>query len=211
MGRELKQTAPPVRCKKGSSRRSFATLVAPAGSMKWSVPPLLAPWVLTVLLMSVGAAKVQAQTPASCDTSYAEAQDAYYAADFETAAALLRPCAQEPSLRDSSRARMYRLLSFVYLGQNDQAAARRAVESLLDLQPAYKPNPAQDRPDFVDLVRTARKERQAEASADDEGRNWVRWTLGVAAAALGTAAVLLFGDGGSGGGSDSLPPPPTPE
>ncbi|PSQ86444.1 MAG: hypothetical protein BRD30_09685 [Bacteroidetes bacterium QH_2_63_10] len=179
--------------------------------MKWFVSPLLTPWVLTVLLMSVGAAEVQAQTPVSCNTSYAEAEDAYFAADFETAAALLRPCAQEPSLRDSTRTRMYRLLSFVYLGQNDQAAARRAVESLLDLQPSYRPNPAQDRPDFVSLVRTAKEERRAAASADDEGRNWLRWTLGLTAAALGTAAVLLFGDGGSGDGSDSLPPPPAPE
>ena len=178
--------------------------------MVW-LGPFPSRWLLVLIVFAASVSSSQAQTPTSCDTSYTEAEDAYFAADFETAAALLRPCAQEPSLRDSTRTRMYRLLSFVYLGQNDQAAARRAVESLLDLQPSYRPNPSQDRPDFVSLVRTAKEERRAAASADDEGRNWLRWTLGLTAAALGTAAVLLFGDGGSGDGSDSLPLPPVPE
>jgi hypothetical protein len=103
---------------------------------------------------------------------------------------------------------MYRLLSFVYLGQNDQAPARRAVESLLDLQPTYTPDPAEDRPDFIALLKKAKKSRRAKA--DEEKRRWLRWTLGAAAAALGTAAVLLFGGGDSEDGSDSLPRPPSP-
>jgi len=175
-------------------------------------PPPLAPWLLVVAVVVGSASTARAQTPASCDTSYAQAEEAYYAADFETAIALLRPCARAPALRDTTRAQMYRLLSFVYLGQNDEAAARRAVESLLDLQPAYTPTPDRDRPDFISLVQKAKKERRARAEAEDENRHWLRWTLGVAAAALGTAAVLLFGDGGSGNGTDSLPPPePPPE
>lgn len=167
-------------------------------------------WMLAIAMFAASASMVRAQTPASCDTSYAQAEKAYYAADFEKAVTLLRPCARKTTLPDSTRARSYRLLSFVYLGQNDQAAARRAVESLLDLQPAYTPNPAEDRPDFIALVKKAKKARRAKA--DDEERRWLRWTLGVAAAALGTAAVLLFGGGGGGDGNDPLPrPEPPPE
>lgn len=169
---------------------------------------------LVLMFTVVGiASTAQAQDVSSCDTSYAQAQEAYYAAEFEAAAAQLRPCTQNPTLPDSVRARMYRLLSFVYLGQNDEAAARRAVESLLDLHPDYVPDPAQDRPDFVAIVEKAKKERQARAEADEEGnRRWVRWTIGVAAAALGTAAVLLFGGGGSDDGPEPLPrPEPPPE
>ncbi len=157
------------------------------------------------------ASVVHAQTPTSCETSFAQAQEAYYAADFERAVDQLRPCAQEPTLPDSVRARMYRLLSFVRLGQNDEAAARRAVESLLDLRPDFMPDPSEDRPDFVALVEKAKTQRRARAEAEeDEGRRWLRWTLGAAAAALGTAAVLLLGGGDSGDGAE-LPRPPSPQ
>ncbi|WP_263786373.1 hypothetical protein [Salinibacter grassmerensis] len=127
--------------------------------------------------------------------------------------ARLRPCAQERTLPDSVRARMYRLLSFVHLGQNDEAAARRAVESLLDLRPDFAPDPSEDRPDFVSLVERAKRQRRARAESEEDGnRRWVRWALGAAAAALGTAAVLLLGGDDSGGGAEPLPPPqPLPE
>ena len=168
---------------------------------------------MLAVLCLVGASAAHAQTPQSCRESYAQAEEAYYAADFETARALLRPCARETTLPDSARARMYRLLSFVYLGQNNEAPARRAVESLLDLRPDYTPIPGQARPDFVALVREAKAARRAAAkAAEDDGRRWVRWTLGVAAAALGTAAVLLLrgGDGGGGDDGGALPPPEAP-
>jgi hypothetical protein len=141
-----------------------------------------------------------------------QAEEAYFATNFETAEALLRPCAQRTTLQDSVRARMYRLLSFVYLGQNDEPAARRAVESLLDLQPKYTPNPSEDRPDFIALVRKARKARRATAESEESNRRWVRWALGSAAAIAGAVTVLLLRDGGSDGGSDRLPrPEPPPE
>lgn len=177
----------------------------------WFRPPALCRWLLAVVLAAGSASVARAQTPASCDTSYSQAKEAYYAADFETALALLRPCAQEPTLQDSTRAQMYRLLSFAYLGQNDQAAARRAVESLLDLQPTYSPDPKQDRPDFIALVRKAKQARRAQAKAEDD-RRWLRWVLGVAAVTLGTTAALLLGGGGSGDGNEPLPrPEPPPE
>lgn len=179
----------------------------------WFRPPVRARWLLLIVLVVGSTSVARAQTPVSCDTSYTQAREAYLAANFETAEALLRPCAQQVALQDSVRARMYRLLSFVYLGQNDRAAARRAVESLLDLQPGYTPNPSEDRPDFVALVRKAKRARRTTADAEENDRRWVRWGLGaVAVTAAGTAAVLLLGDGGSGGGPESLPrPQPPPE
>lgn len=179
--------------------------------MMWPDLPTLSRWVLLIAMCAAGASAVQAQTPVSCDTSYAEAEAAYYDADFETAVSLLQPCARETTLPDSTRARMYRLLSFVYLGQNDQEAARRAVESLLDLQPSYTANSAEDRPDFIALVEEAKKRRAKRAEPEEADRRWVRWTIGIAAAALGTAAVLLFGNGESGEGPDPLPRPPSPK
>jgi len=182
--------------------------------MRWTVSFPAFSWLIVGTLLVLGSVSAaQAQTPASCDTSFAQAQEAYYTAEFEAAVDQLRPCAQEPTLPDSVRARMYRLLSFVYLGQNDEAAARRAVESLLDLRPDFVPDPSEDRPDFVGLVEKAKTQRRSRAEAEeDENQRWVRWALGAAAAALGTAAVLLLGGGDSGDGSEPLPPPqPPPE
>ncbi|MFB6279711.1 MAG: hypothetical protein ABEK75_09410 [Salinibacter sp.] len=179
--------------------------------MMWPDLSVRSCWLLLIVAWGAGLSPAQAQTPASCDTSYVQAEKAYYAADFETAATLLRPCARKPSLPDSTRAQMYRLLSFVYLGQNDPETARRAVESLLDLRPSYTPRPAKDRPDFIALVEKAKAARQKTANTDENDRRWVRWTIGIAAAALGTAAVVLFGGGDSDGGPDPLPPPPSPE
>lgn len=181
------------------------------GNMMWPDLPVRLYWLLLIVMCVAGASLVQAQTPVSCDTSYVQAEEAYYTADFETAATLLRSCARKPSLPDSTRARMYRLLSFVYLGQNDQETARRAVESLLDLRPSYTPSPAEDRPDFIALVEKAKTARQKTAGSDEEDRRWIRWTIGIAAAALGTAAVVLFRGGDSDEGPDPLPPPPSPE
>lgn len=180
--------------------------------MTWFGPWSCVRGLLIGVLVLAGTTRARAQAPASCDTSYAQAEEAYFATNFEAAEALLRPCTQRPTLQDSVRARMYRLLSFVYLGQNEEAAARQAVESLLDLEPEYTPSPSEDRPDFVALVRNAKEARRATAESDENDRHWVRWALGSAAAVAGTVAVLLLRDGGSEGGPDPLPrPEPPPE
>lgn len=168
-------------------------------------------WLLLVTGLAVAATGARAQIPVSCDTSYVQARTAYYNADFEKALTLLRPCAQNTALSDSTRARMYRLLSFVHLGRNNPKTARMAVENLLDLRPGYRPDPNRDRPDFVALVRKAKTLRREEAkTSEEDDRRWVRWALGIATAALGTAAVLLFGDGGSENGPNPLPRPEVP-
>lgn len=165
------------------------------------------------LSVCAAASAVQAQAPDSCSTAYAEAERAYYAANFERALDALQPCLDRTAVTDSVRVRAYRLLSFVHLGRNEQNAARLAVESLLDLRPTYEPSPARDRPDFVALVRTVKASReQAVADAADEGgRRWLRWVAGgVGAAALGTTAVLVLGGDGGDGGPQPLPPPSVP-
>lgn len=162
-----------------------------------------------------GGSAVWAQTPSSCNEAYAQAENAYYSADFDAAEEALRDCLDQTDVSDSMRVRAYRLLSFVHLGQNDREAARLAVESLLDLRPAYEPDPATDRPDFVELVREVKESREtpeSETSADGD-RRWLRWVAGGAGvAALGTAAAFLFGGGGGGsnGGPEPLPRPDTP-
>lgn len=179
--------------------------------MKWLSLRSLVGGILLIVVLVGGGREGWAQTPVSCDTSYAQARESYFAAEFENALKLLRPCASESALSDSVRVRMYRLLSFVHLGRNDQQAARLAAENLLDLRPSYTPTPDEDRPDFVALVRKVKKSRRVAAeNPEEQSRRWVRWALGSAAAVLGTAAVLLIGGGDSGDGTEPLPPPETP-
>lgn len=145
----------------------------------------------------------QTQTDADpCQTEYEEARELYFSAEFEPAIRLLETCLDAATLRAPTKARMYRMLAFSYLGNGDGEKARLAVENLLDNDPDYKPDPVQDRPDFVRLIQNVRKEREQVASSDDGGRGWVKWVVGAAGViTLGVLAAVL-GGGGGGGGSD---------
>ena len=171
---------------------------------------------LALALISVlaGAATAHAQQqPSGCASEYEQAEERYFAADFDAAINLLQTCLQDASLTEDARVRIYRLLSFAYIAQGNQQQARLAVESLLDLRPDYTPDPAEDRPDFVRLVREIKASRQpATAEDDDNGRRWVRWALGSAGvAAAGVLTIVLVGGGNGGGGGNGLNPlPDTP-
>ncbi|HHP7236952.1 hypothetical protein [Longibacter sp.] len=137
-----------------------------------------------------------------CETEYRQAQESYLAAEFDPAIRLLQTCLDEAqtTLSDTTLVKMYRLLAFSYLGEGDEAGARRAVNDLLTTAPDYRPNPTQDRPDFVQLVQNAREERQQIARDSDDGRNWVKWVAGgVGVVVLGVLAAVLSGGGGDDG------------
>jgi len=136
-----------------------------------------------------------------CETEYRQAQESYLAAEFDPAIRLLQTCLDEAqtTLSDTTLVKMYRLLAFSYLGEGDEAGARRAVNDLLTTAPDYRPDPTQDRPDFVQLVQNAREERRQVARDRDNGRNWVKWVAGgVGVVVLGVLAAVLTGGGGDG-------------
>lgn len=165
-------------------------------------------------LMSVlfGSAPAAAQDAGgACAEEYEQAQERYYAAEFDAAVQLLRTCLETSDLSTEERVRIYRLLSFAHIAQGDEQQARLTIESLLDLQPGYTPDPSRDRPDYVELVREIKASRQPTGDASDGDRRWVRWTLGgVGAVAAGVLAIVLTG-GDSGDGPSDLPgQPPLP-
>lgn len=159
------------------------------------------------LLILVGIAPARGQNASACDAEYAQAETAYFDAAFDRAIRLLRTCLEEADLPAEVQVRFYRLLSFAYIAQDEQAEARAAISQLLDVAPGYTPDPETDRPDYVALVREVKATR---APAEAGGRRWLRWALGGAGAvAVGVLAVLLVGSG-DGGGPDNLPAPPLP-
>lgn len=166
---------------------------------------------LLIGLVGGSVSPVRAQQQADgCASEYEQAEAQYFAANFNAAINLLQTCLQDASLSEATRVRIYRLLSFAYIAQGSQQQARLAVESLLDLRPDYTPDPAQDRPDFVRLVREIKASRQpATSDTADEGRRWVRWALGGAGvAAAGVLTIVLVGGGNGGGGGNGLSPLP---
>jgi len=159
------------------------------------------------LLILIGITPARGQDASTCAPEYAQAETAYFDAAFDRAIRLLRTCLEEADLPADVQVRFYRLLSFAYIAQDEQAEARAAIEQLLDVAPGYTPDPETDRPDYVALVREVKATR---ASSEAGGRRWLRWVLGGAGAvAVGVLAVVLVG-GGDGGGPDDLPAPPLP-
>lgn len=183
------------------------SIVQPVGWITARLSILL----FVALLTSVAPATALAQSTDSttaqrdpdsdqCQTEFRKAEELYFAADFEPAVRLLETCLDEALLNDTTKVQMYRMLAFSYLGGGEADEAERAVEMLLNTAPAYQANPAEDRPDFVELVRTIREERKRLSAEEDKERGWVKWVVGAAGVvALGVLAAVI---GSSGGGGD---------
>lgn len=151
-----------------------------------------------ILLLGSSPSDVYAQD--QCQTEYRQARERYLSAEFDPAVRLLRTCLEEASdLADTTRVQMYRLLAFAHLGQGNDADARLAVESLLDIRPSFTPDPDRDRPDFVNVVEEARRRRQALSNDENSDRRWVRWVIGGAVVATAGIVVALVTGGGDDG------------
>ncbi|PEN14773.1 hypothetical protein CRI94_00300 [Longibacter salinarum] len=164
----------------------------------------IAPFVVFVAVLLFGSvmpSQGQADAAANdqCQTEYERAQERYLSAEFEPAIGLLETCLEETrsSLADTTKLKMYRLLSFSYLGEGNDEGARTAVVNLLNTKADYEPDPTRDRPDFVQMVQSVREERERLLEQNDNDRNWVKWVAGgVGVITLGVlAAVLAGGDG----------------
>ncbi|KAA0224967.1 hypothetical protein EDS67_22380 [candidate division KSB1 bacterium] len=168
-------------------------------------------------------AALRAQT--ACAAELAEAEQKFYGASFDQAIAMAERCLRQSGLPTSTQLRAYRLLAMAYQARGDMNQAKEAIRNLLQLASNYQPDPVQDPPRFVELVKQVRVEEQSvakeppalqpsgpgepEASKKKKGRA-AKWLLlgGGAGVAVIVAAVLT-----SGGGNETTPPPqslPTP-
>lgn len=144
----------------------------------------------------------------SCDDVYPQAERAYLRADFSEALSLLDACT-DGRAKGAVRLTVYRLQAFAHLGSGQDGQARRVAEDLLDVYPDYAPNPAEDRPDYVDLIDEVRSSREPPPDRDraTEDRRWVRWVVASAAAIATTAVVaVLVRTGGDDDGGRPEPP-----
>ena len=156
-----------------------------------------------------------------------EAIQYYETGYFDKAIDLLSKCISRAQLDKERMTMAYKYLAQAYMAKDYLKQAKDAVEHLLEMVPQYSPDPVQDRPQFVELVRDVKKElgiieetedelaaqadiKPAEA-VDVEGEfptiekkgSSTKWILiGGGAVALGiVAVVVLSGNGDENGGT----------
>jgi CSLREA domain-containing protein len=131
-----------------------------------SLTSLLALCLLAVL--PVPARGQSAPGPDPCDGVTNHAEDAYFAGHFDDAIAALQPCVDRDAIAEGEVTRAYALLGRIYVAKGLEAEARSALRRLLELVPAYRPDPVYERADFVALAESVRQEVEAERDAERE-------------------------------------------
>jgi len=132
----------------------------------------------------------------SCATALRAAEEKYVSADFETALGLVTPCLNGGKLIDADAMRLYKLLSRIYLAQNDSTRAALAIKDLLKRMPQYEPDPEQEPPSFIALVNKIKRQEQPLArstgvSAAPSRKSIKPWIAGGILAGV-TALVVLW-------------------
>lgn len=165
--------------------------------------------------LAVGMA--QAQDP--CETALREAEQNYYAGQFDQAIARVNGCLNKSGLAKEEKIKAYKLLSLICIAQENLEQARSNIRKLLELEPNYAPDPAQDSKEFVELIAKMKEQQprlqppppsetpprqplpQKSSVKKGGSRKWLWIGAGGLAAAGATAAILL------GGGNKGEPPP----
>ncbi len=106
--------------------------------------------------MAGGSSPVLAQEPSPCEPLLAAAEGRYVNREFAEAESLVRACLAQDNLGDDEALRSYRLLTLIFLRQDDLPAARQTVLSLLGVSFEYEPDRVQDPPAYVALVTTVK-------------------------------------------------------
>ena len=157
------------------------------------------------------AAQVHAQS--ACESELAEADEHYTFGRFDEAVDLLRRCVRKRDASSLDRQRAYRLIALSYIGKDDTRRARDNVRELLQVNPAYRSDPDQDPPPFIEMIRSVRQEmtgQPADTPSGERKGGISKWVLiGGGAALAGVVAVLAAAGGGDDGGNGE-PPPPEP-
>lgn len=193
--------------------------------LRLCVRPLWGALCLIVLSGFGPAAMSRAQT--ACASELTEAEQKFFDANFDEAIAMADRCLSEKGLPAALQLQAYRVQAMAYQAKDYVQQAKEAIRKLLQLASNYQPDPVQDPPRFVELVKQVRVEEQSaakeppalqpsgpgepEASKKKKGGP-AKWLLlgGGAGVAVIVAAVLT-----SGGGTEttsprqSLPAPPT--
>lgn len=122
---------------------------------------------------AVGIPLASAQAPPPCDPLLAAAEGRYVKREFAEAETLVRACLAQNERSDEAAVLAYRLLALIALRQDDLPEAKRAVLQIVGVSFEYEPDPVQDPPSFVALVKTIKgqlRKEQARPLSHDSTR-----------------------------------------
>ncbi len=109
-------------------------------------------------LALLGTSPVIAQDDAPCTASLAAAQAYYVDQDFDVSETLLRECVTRPDVDEETSIQVHRLLTLVYLRQDNRPEAEQVITRLLeDVSFDYIPDPILDPPAYVALVESIKE------------------------------------------------------
>lgn len=114
--------------------------------------------ILLPILFAMIAAPVAPAFGQGCASVLDDAKEQYTYGRFEEAIALLSSCVEDQNGDPSVRQEAYRVMGMAYVAMSMEMEAKITIQNLLDLVPAYEPDPENDRPGYVELVRELKRE-----------------------------------------------------
>lgn len=111
-----------------------------------------------VLWIAGVSAPALAQEPAPCEDLLRTADEQYVQREYAEAETLVRACLAQGDVEDAQALQAYRLLTLIFLRQDDLPEARQAVVRMLGVSYEYDPDPVQDPPAYVALVASVKEQ-----------------------------------------------------
>jgi len=91
------------------------------------------------------------------EQEFQKADQNYRVGKFDDAITILVDCLAKPDLTEGRQLKIYRLLGLVYLAQDYEKNAQKAIDKLLNLVPDYKVDPTQAPTSFNRMVEEVRQ------------------------------------------------------
>ena len=140
-----------------------------------------------------------------CDTALEDALESFGQRDYIQIITLMTDCPPELLVDKTQKTMAYDLLLQAYFVTGQVDSAKGSLNSLLDLQPDYAPQPPLYSEKFIGMVEQVKRERVQGESASIFRSKWF-WVGGVAVSSV--AAFLIFGGSGDPALLPEAPDPP---
>jgi len=138
-----------------------------------------------------------------------KAEDYYYDGDFDNAIKSANQYLSQANLGKEDKKEAYILLVHIFLAKSDATSAKKVVESILNIDPAYAPTLEEETPKYVTFVTEVKKQYEVkQVKKQKKGIDWLVWG---GAGAGATLLIILLASSGSDKGSSDTPLSSPPE
>jgi hypothetical protein len=141
-----------------------------------------------------------------CEAALEDALESLIEQDYDRIIVLLTECPPDRLLEPSQKIMAYRLLSLAYFVTDEEDSSRVAMNSLLDLEPDFDPQPPQYSEQYIGMLEDVRTSRMV--SDRKRGLFRSKWFWIGGAAVTATTVYLIVG-GKEETPAERLPDPPS--